>query len=83
MADKEAILTSGILRCLIHILKAFLDYDKDDKIISSTEADELAEKLADDDIAQVRKIEVFCCCVIVFSFSFDMIPQERTLLFKP
>lgn len=66
MADKQPLLDSGILRCHIHILKAFLDYDKDDKMKSATEADELTENVADDDIAQVRQIEVFCCILIFF-----------------
>ncbi|KAJ4727406.1 BEACH domain [Melia azedarach] len=58
--DKQSLLDSGILCCLIHILNALLGPDETDKRKQPTEFEELslAEKNSVGDAGQVRRLEV-------------------------
>uniref|UniRef100_A0A5B6ZA74 Putative BEACH domain-containing protein lvsA n=1 Tax=Davidia involucrata TaxID=16924 RepID=A0A5B6ZA74_DAVIN len=55
--DKQSLLDSGILCCLIHILNALLGTDQTQKAINSAEP-LLAEGNYDADVGQVRRLEV-------------------------
>ncbi|XP_021821906.1 protein SPIRRIG-like [Prunus avium] len=58
--DKQSLLDSGILCCLIHILNALLNPDEANQNQKATDREEptLAEKKYDGDASQVRRLEV-------------------------
>lgn len=58
--DKQSLLDSGILCCLIHILNALLNPDEANQNQKATDREEptLAEKKNDGDASQVRRLEV-------------------------
>lgn len=58
--DKQSLLDSGILCCLIHILNALLDPDEANQKQKATDRDDpfSAEKDYDGDASQVRRLEV-------------------------
>lgn len=61
--DKQSLLDSGILCCLIHILNALLDPDEVIRRRKATDDEEplQSEKGYNDDASQVRRLEVAFC----------------------